>query len=114
MSARGDVRLPAVHVFDAVRLYRLALEQGKAGARYHAVAEEGVALRDICDAIGAGLTLPGMSIASTDAQAYFGGFADLVQLDFAASGALTQDWLDWAPTGSDLLRDLRAMDYCLS
>src|SRR5579871_2910200 len=48
---QGENRLSAVHVSDAVRLLRLALEDGEAGARYHAVAEEGIAMRDIADVI---------------------------------------------------------------
>ena len=107
----GRNRLPAVHVSDAVRLYRLALEQGQAGARYHAVAEEGIALRDIAAAIGAGLKMPAWSIAPEAAADYFGAMASLVAIDLAASGALTQRQLGWNPTGPDLLSDLRNMDY---
>jgi nucleoside-diphosphate-sugar epimerase len=107
----GSNRVPAVHVADAVRLFRLTLEQGQAGARYHAVAEEGVALRDIAEAIGAGLRLPVVSIAPEEAQECFGGLAGLVAIDLAASGALTRHRLGWNPTGPDLLSDLRAMDY---
>jgi len=103
--------LPAVHVTDAVRLYRLTLEHGLAGARYHAVAEAGVAMRKICEAIGVGLKAPVKSITPEQAPDYFGGLANLVQVDLAAEGVLTRRWLDWTPTGPDLLSDLTAMDY---
>jgi nucleoside-diphosphate-sugar epimerase len=38
----GLNRWPAVHQLDAAHLYRLVLEKGSAGARYHGVAEERV------------------------------------------------------------------------
>jgi len=41
----GHNRWPTVHRLDAVRLFRLALEKSSAGARYHAVAEEGMPVR---------------------------------------------------------------------
>jgi NAD(P)-dependent dehydrogenase (short-subunit alcohol dehydrogenase family) len=110
----GGNRLPAVHVSDAVRLYRLALETGRAGARYHAVGEEGVALRDIAGVIGAGLKMPVVSIAAEEAPEYFGWLAGLAQIDLAASGALTRQQLNWNPTGPDLLTDLRNMDYSVA
>jgi len=107
----GANRLPAVHVSDAVRLFVLALEHGKAGARYHAVAEEGVAMRDIAEVIGAGLNLPVESITPEAAHSYFGGLAGLAALDLAASSALTRQALGWTPTGPDLLTDLRRMAW---
>jgi nucleoside-diphosphate-sugar epimerase len=107
----GRNRLPAVHISDAVRLYRLALEKGQGGAHYHAVGEEGVALRDISEAIGAGLKMPVESITPEEAPAYFGWLANLAQIDLAASGALTHRQLDWNPIGPELLTDLRNMDY---
>ncbi len=107
----GSNRLPAVHVSDAVRLYRLALEKGRGGTRYHAVAEEGVAMRTICEVIGAGLKMPVESITPEEAPSYFGGLAHLAVIDLAASGARTRDQLSWSPTGPDLLTDLREMDY---
>jgi nucleoside-diphosphate-sugar epimerase len=109
----GRNRLAAVHVSDAVRLYRLALEKGQAGARYHAVGEEGVAMRDVAEAIGAGLKTLVESITPEAAPGYFGPLANLAALDLAASGALTRQELDWNPTGPDLLTDLRNMDYSL-
>jgi nucleoside-diphosphate-sugar epimerase len=110
----GKNRVAAVHVSDAVRLYRLALEKGLAGARYNAVAEQGVALRDIAEAIGAGLKMRVESITLEEAPAYFGAMAHLATLDLAASGTLTRQWLGWTPTGPDLLTDLRNMDYSLA
>jgi nucleoside-diphosphate-sugar epimerase len=108
---QGKNRVAAVHVSDSVRLYRLALEKGQAGARYNAVGEEGVALRDIAEAIGAGLKMPAVSITAEEAPQYFGWMAHLATLDLAASSALTRQELGWHPTGPDLLTDLRNMDY---
>jgi nucleoside-diphosphate-sugar epimerase len=107
----GRNRVPAVHVSDAARLFRLALERGRAGARYHAVAEEGVTLREIADAIGAGLGLPVESITPEEAPGYYGWLAQLAVLDLPASGALTQQQMDWVPAGPGLLTDLRKTDY---
>lgn len=107
----GENRLPAVHVSDTVRLYRLALEKGKAGARYHAVGEDGVALRDIAEAIGAGLKMPVELITPEEAPEYFGWLANLATIDLAASSALTRQQLGWNPIGPDLLTDLRNTDY---
>ena len=106
----GGDRLPAAHVSDAVRLYRLALEHGKSGGRYHAVGEDGVAQRDIAEAIGAALSLPVRSITAEAAPTYFGALANLITVDLAASGALTRQQLGWTPTGPNLLTDLRNMD----
>jgi len=110
----GKNRLPAVHVSAAARLFRLALEKGQAGVRYHAVAEEGVALREICEVIGAGLKMPVESITPEEATKYFGSLANLAMIDLAASGALTRQQLVWNPTGPDLLTDLRNMDYSMA
>jgi nucleoside-diphosphate-sugar epimerase len=110
----GKNRLPAVHVSDAVRLYRLALERGRAGARYNAVGEEGVALRDIAEVLGAGLKMPVCSITPEEAPDYFGWLAQLAMTDLAAASALTRQQLGWNPTGPDLLTDLRNMDFSVT
>ena len=88
-----------MHVCDAVRLFRLALEKGCAGARYNAVGEEGVALRDIAGAISAGLKLPTESIPLEQAPEYFGALTHLATHDFAASSVLTRQQLGWTPAG---------------
>jgi nucleoside-diphosphate-sugar epimerase len=110
----GMNRLAAVHVSDAVRLYRLVLERGQAGARYNAVGEEGVALRDIAQVIGAGLKMPVVSITREEAPAYFGWMAHLATIDLAAASVLTRQQLGWNPTGPDLLTDLRNVDYSVA
>jgi nucleoside-diphosphate-sugar epimerase len=110
----GKNRLPAVHVSDAVLLYRLALEKGQAGGRYNAVGEEGVPLHDIAEVISVGLKMPVASITPEEAPEYFGFLTNLAQIDLAASSALTRQQLGWNPTGPDLLTDLRNMDYSLA
>ncbi len=107
----GWNRVPAVHVSDAARLYRLVLEHGRAGARYHAVGEEGVALRDIAEVIGAGLGMPVESIAQARAPEYFGAMAPLAAADLAASSAATRRELGGDTSGPDLLTDLRNTDH---
>jgi nucleoside-diphosphate-sugar epimerase len=84
----GRNRVPAVHVSDAVRLFRLALEKGHPGARYHAVGEDGVALRDIAEVIGEGLKMPVESITLEEAPEYFAWMAHLATIDLAASSVL--------------------------
>jgi nucleoside-diphosphate-sugar epimerase len=107
----GLNRWPAVHLLDAAPLYRLAIENGTAGARYNAVAEEGVPLRDIAEAIGRGLKLPVVSLSSEQADEHFGWLAAFVGFDLPASSALTQKRLGWRPTGPGLLSDLDRMRY---
>jgi nucleoside-diphosphate-sugar epimerase len=107
----GLNRWPAAHVSDVARLYRLALEQHQAGARYHAVGEEGVPLRDIAAAIGRGLKMPVVSISQEESAAHFGFFSFFAGLDLAASSALTQKRLGWRPTGVGMIADLDHMQY---
>ena len=108
----GLNRWAAVHVLDAGRLYRLALEKADVGAKYHAVAEEGVPVRDIAEAIGRGLKLPTMSLFADRAGEHFGALGLFAGLDLVASSALTQKQLDWRPTQTGLLDDLdHARDF---
>ena len=107
----GKNRWPAVHRLDAARLYRLALEKGTAGARYNAVAEEGVSLRALEEVIGRHLNLPVVSLSPEEAADYYGWFAGFAAMDMPASSEWTQKTLGWAPTGPDLMTDLETADY---
>jgi nucleoside-diphosphate-sugar epimerase len=105
----GMNRWPAAHVLDVARLYRLALERREPGARYHAVAEEGVAVRDMAQVIGEGLRVPVVSMSAEEAAGHFGWIALSAGLDMPASSAQTRERLGWPPTGPGLIADLRAM-----
>lgn len=107
----GLNRWAAVHVLDAAHLYRLALEKGHAGARYHAVDEEGVSARDIAEAIGRGLKVPVVSLTPEQAAEHFGWLARFDALDLQGSSAQTRQELGWNPSGPTLLTDLGNMDY---
>jgi len=107
----GLNRWSAVHLLDAARLYRLALEKQMAGARYHAVAEEGVPVREIAEVIGKGLRVPVVAKPPEDAATHFGWLAMFAGLDLTASSAWTREQLGWQPTGPGLIADLEGMRY---
>ncbi|HXC56248.1 MAG TPA: SDR family oxidoreductase [Rhizomicrobium sp.] len=104
----GANRWNLVHRLDAAKLYRLALERGRPGSAYHAVGEEGIAVRDIAAAIGRKLNLPVRSIAPEKAGEHFGFLGMFLGLDLPVSSAQTQAELGWKPTGPGLLADLEA------
>lgn len=106
----GRNRWAAAHVSDVARLYRLALEKNEAGAKYHAVAEEGVSMRDVAEAIGRSLKLPVRSISAGEASAHFGWLAMFANHDLVASGEKTRKKLGWTPTGPGLIADLDHLD----
>jgi nucleoside-diphosphate-sugar epimerase len=105
----GLNRWPAAYVADVARLYRLAIEKAEPNAKYHAVAEEGVPIRDIAEAIGRRLKLPVKSIAPEEAQTYFGWLAMFAPLDMPASSAQTRKKLGWEPTGPGLIANLERL-----
>lgn len=105
----GSHRWAAVHRTDAARLVRLALEKAPAGSRVHAVAEEGIATRDIAAAIGDHLGLPTVSV--TDPEAHFGWIGRFFGVEVSATNARTRELLGWTPTGPTLLADIRAGAY---
>jgi len=110
-SGDGANRWSGAHRLDVARLYRLALENGKAGTSYHAVAEEGVALREIAEVLGRQLKLPVASITPEEAQAHFGTLGMFMGRDGAASSALTQKWLGWTPTQIGMIADISQPGY---
>jgi nucleoside-diphosphate-sugar epimerase len=107
----GLNRWPAAHVSDVARLYVLALEKREAGARYHAVAEEGIPVRHIAEVIGRGLKVPVVSMYPEEAASHFGWLGPFAGLDLPASSAQTQAQLGWRPTGPGLIADLERMRY---
>ena len=107
----GLNRWAGVHVLDAARLYRLALEKQEAGTRYHAVAEEGVPVRDIAEALGRGLKLPVASKSREEAAAHFGWLTMFMGRDLIGSSEQTQQGLGWRPTGPGLITDLDGVNY---
>ena len=98
----GAQRWPAVHALDAAVLFRLALESAPAGTSWHAVADEGDAVRDIVAVIGRRLGLPVEAVP----QETFGPFGPIFAMDQPASSSHTRDALGWQPTHPSLLEDL--------
>jgi nucleoside-diphosphate-sugar epimerase len=107
----GANRWPAVHRLDAARLFRLGLEKAAPGARLHAVAEEGVPMREIAETIGAGLGVPVRSFTQEEAAAHFDWMAHFVGIDNPTSSDLTRSSLGWSPEGPELLADMRENGY---
>ena len=103
----GRNRWPGVHRLDAARLYRQALEHGNPAAAYHAIADEGVAFRDIATVIGRRLGIP---VESRGAE-HFGWIGAFAGRDMPASSVRTQSLLGWTPTGPDLLSDIDQEGY---
>ena len=102
----GRNRWPAAHRLDAASLYRLALEKGAAGARYHAVGDEGIPFRDIAEVIGKRLNVPVVSKTPEEAPQHFGFLAMFAGIDSPASAALTREQLGWRPTHTKLIANL--------
>jgi nucleoside-diphosphate-sugar epimerase len=107
----GLNRWAAVHRLDAAQLFRLALENGTPGTKYHGVAEEGVALKDIAQAIGRGLSIPVVSKSPQEAADHFGWFSSFAALDCAASSNKTREQLGWHPTQMGLMSDISLGHY---
>ncbi|HVY87436.1 MAG TPA: SDR family oxidoreductase [Hyphomonadaceae bacterium] len=102
----GVNRWPAVHRIDAARVFRLAAEKGAPGSTFHAVAEEGIPMRVISEAIGKGLGLPVRSLSMEQAQQHFGWFTMFTMLDNPSSSAWSRQTLGWQPKEIGLLQDM--------
>jgi nucleoside-diphosphate-sugar epimerase len=107
----GLNRWAAVHRLDAAHLYRLVVETGAAGARYHAVAEEGVPFRDIAGVIGRRLNLPVVSLTPEEATNHFGWFAHFAALDNLTSSQRTRKLTRWQPKQPGLIPDIDRPRY---
>jgi nucleoside-diphosphate-sugar epimerase len=107
----GRNRWPMVHRLDAARLYRLAMEHETADGAFHAIAEEGVSLKDIAEAIGRGLNLPVVSLSPEEAAGHFGWFARFAAIDCPSSSERTRSLLGWKPEQPTLLEDMKNTAY---
>ena len=107
----GTNRWAAVHRADAARLVALGLEKAPAGARLHAVAEEGIPTREIAEAIGRAFDLPVASVAPDDVKGHFGWIGGFFAMELAATSAATRELLGWTPTGPTLVEDIDAGAY---
>jgi nucleoside-diphosphate-sugar epimerase len=107
----GANRWPAVHRLDSAHLFRLALERAPAGSTLHAVADEGVPIKDIAEVIGRHLDVPVVSISPEDAPEHFTWLAGFLGADSPASSTLTRELLGWQPTQPGLIDDLEKGHY---
>jgi nucleoside-diphosphate-sugar epimerase len=105
----GVNRWAAAHLSDTARLYRLAVEKATAGSKWHAVGEQGVATKDIAEALGKRLNLPVVSISPEQAPPHFGFLSDFMMLDSPSSNTKTRERLGWVPTGPSLIADLNQL-----
>jgi nucleoside-diphosphate-sugar epimerase len=114
----GTNQWAAVHRSDAARMIRLGLENAVTDyhvpdARLHAVAESGIASRDIAEAIGRAFDLPVTSIAPNDVQDHFGWIGAFFGMEMSATSIATRELLGWTPTGPTLIEDIEAGAYAL-
>jgi nucleoside-diphosphate-sugar epimerase len=107
----GSNRWPAVHRLDSARLFALAVENSPAGSTLHAVADEGVPIRDIAEVIGRHLDVPVVSISPADAGEHFTWLAHFLGADSPASSVLTRELMGWEPVQLGLLDDLDQGHY---
>ncbi|OHV30312.1 3-beta hydroxysteroid dehydrogenase [Parafrankia soli] len=107
----GENRWPAVHRLDAAHLVSLAVDGAPAGSVLHAVAEEGVPIRAVAEAIGRGLGVPVVSVPAERAGDHFGWLAPFLAADCPASNHLTSELLSWKPTRQGLVEDLDQGHY---
>ena len=109
--ADGFNRWPGVHRLDAAVVYRLALEKGAAGVRYHAVADEGMTLREIAAVIGRRLNVPIAGKTPEEAKEHFGWFAHFVGADIPGNSQWTRERLGWQPKQPGLIADIDGPRY---
>ncbi|KAL2209729.1 putative oxidoreductase [Sarocladium strictum] len=105
----GKNRWCAGHRDDAAKVYRLAMEKAVPGSVYHAVAEQGVMVKDIAAAVGKQLGIPSVCITAEEAASHFGWFYFGVMADNIASSERTKDSLGWNPTCPTVIEDVEVI-----
>lgn len=95
----GSTLWNAIHIRDVARIFRLALEKGAPGSYWHAVADEGVPLRALAEAIGERVGVPAVSIPLDELMmpGYFGFLTNIVTNSYPASNLITRRDLGWEP-----------------
>ena len=107
----GTNRWPAVHRSDAARLARLAVESAPAGSVLHVVGDEGVAFREIAEAMARQLGISAASVNPVEALEHFSYLGHFVAMDCPATAIATRKLLSWEPTGPSLIEDLEQGHY---
>ncbi|MFZ0383077.1 MAG: hypothetical protein WCD11_36390 [Solirubrobacteraceae bacterium] len=74
----------------------------------NALGDEGVAVREIAEAIGGQLNLPARS---GPAEEFGGMLVPLLSTDMPASSTITQELLGWKPTHPGLIEDIEQGRY---
>ena len=103
----GSGRWPTAHRLDVAVLYRLAFEKGTVGAVYHAVAEQGIKVKDVMGVIAKHLKLS-VGSKSEDEVKDLGFMALFLLTDNPTSSQKTQVELGWQPAGIGLIQDIEA------
>jgi nucleoside-diphosphate-sugar epimerase len=109
----GDVptHWPSTHRLDAAKVFRLALEKGKAGSTFHAIAEEGVPIKDIAEVVGEKLNIPVVSVTAAEAPEHYGLMSFCFLMNNLASSVKTKEQLGWNPVQKTILDDLKEGTY---
>lgn len=103
----GQNKWPAVNVADAAVLYKLVVENGKAGSVYHGISEEGIEFKKIAEETAKGLEIVSKSVGGDQAQQDYQFLGIFSQMDVVAVSEETQKELGWKPVHSLLMEDIR-------
>jgi nucleoside-diphosphate-sugar epimerase len=108
----GHILTTDVHVDDAATLYLRAAQKGKPGEVFNGTGSTTVTIKQMAEAIGEVLQVPARSATYAEAQALWGDFVTgFVQYQNRASNRKAVTELGWAPTGIDMLTDIRSGSY---
>lgn len=102
----GKTKWPAVHRVDVAVLLRLAVEKGKAGGMYHAVAEPGVPMKQVMETIAKKVGVPAESVSREVALQTMGPLGNLIAIDDTTSSDKTRRELGWEPKEIGWLKDI--------